>query len=70
VGEEEDVREDEEDKEDTEDHNQPLQLQLLNRLHLLLYRKPLPLRHLSSLNRLKASAILPSLPRKPPIGKH
>jgi len=33
--------------------HQPLQLQLrarLNRLHLLLYRKPLPLRRLSSLN--------------------
>jgi len=36
VGKEEDVWE------DVGDHNQPLQLQLLNRLHLLLYRKPLP----------------------------
>jgi hypothetical protein len=47
VGEEEDMRE---DKEGAKDHNQPLQLQLLNQLHLLLYRKPLPLRRLSSLN--------------------
>ena len=36
VGKEEDVWE------DVGDCNQPLQLQLLNRLHLLLYRKPLP----------------------------
>ena len=54
VGEEEDVRE---DKEDVEDYNQLLELQLLNQLYLLLYCKPLPLHHLSSLNRLKASAI-------------
>jgi hypothetical protein len=54
VGKEEDVWE------DVGDRNQPLQLQLLNRLHLCL----------SSLNRLESSAILPSLPRKPPIGKH
>jgi hypothetical protein len=36
VGKEEDVWE------DVGDRNQPLQLQLLNRLHLLFYRKPLP----------------------------
>lgn len=56
VGKEEDVWE------DVGDCNQPLQLQLL----ICCSTASLCL---SSLNRSESSAILPSLPRKPPIGK-
>ena len=51
MGEEEDVREDE-DAEDAEGHINHCNCARLNRLHLLLYHKPLPLRRLSSLNHL------------------
>ena len=44
MGEEEDVRE------DAEDDINYCNCARLNRLHLLLYRNPLPLRRLSSLN--------------------